>query len=483
MASASATTSSGYRALFDETQRMRSLAIVLMLLIATLDVLIVATAMPTILQQLGDVELYSWVFSAYNLSNIAALPVFGALTGRWGVLRTMALAVAVFAIGSVVAALAGSMLVLVLGRAVQGLGAGGLFALPNLIIARYYPADLRPRAIALSSGVWGVSALAGPLAGGVLLEVWSWHAIFWVNLPICAVIMLLGVLGLRGVDQGDPQAAPVNLHSPLLLTLAAGLLLAAPAAASPLALGLAGGGLVAALGYALVERRSRFPIVPTVIWRAAGPLGGAVATLTLISVGFFAAETFLPLLLQTGRGMNASAAGLLISVGALAWMVGTFWVSRHDDLGPRRQTLLGVLVILAGVVGLLVLIGLGLPTLLAFVFWGLAGLGMGILVPSCTTVVLDVARGSEAGRITAAGQLMQNLGISAGAALAGVLAALGFGPEFDPRGSHNVLAPEAARALIERGVAYALLFALVVLALSLLLLRRLPERRLSEIEV
>ncbi|HEU4328376.1 MAG TPA: MFS transporter [Roseiflexaceae bacterium] len=480
MASASATTGSGYRALFDETQRMRSLAIVLMLLIATLDVLIVATAMPTILQQLGDVELYSWVFSAYNLSNIAALPVFGALTGRWGVLRTMALAVAVFAVGSVVAALAGSMLMLVIGRAVQGLGAGGLFALPNLIIARYYPDNLRPRAIALSSGVWGVSALAGPLAGGVLLDLWGWHAIFWVNLPICAVIMLLGALGLRGVDQGDPHAAPANLHSPLLLTLAAGLLLVAPAAERPYSWALAVGGLVSAVAYMLAERRSRFPIVPAEVWRAAGPLGGAIATLALISVGFFAAETFLPLLLQTGRGLSASVAGALISVGSLAWMTGTFWVSRHDDLGPRRQTLLGLAVILAGVAGLLALIWLALPTPLAFVFWGLGGLGMGILVPSCTTVVLDVARGAEAGRTTAAGQLMQNLGISAGAALAGALAALGFGPEFDPRGAHSGMAPEAARALIERGVSYALLFSLAVLALALLLARRLPERRLTD---
>lgn len=105
---------------------------------------------------------------------------------------------------------------------------------------------------------------------------------------------------------------------------------------------------------------------------------------------------------------------------------------------------------------------------------------MGILVPSCTTVVLDVARGAEAGRITAAGQLVQNLGISAGAVLAGALAALGFGPDFDPRGAHGGLAPEIARATIERGVSYALLFSVAVLALALLLARRLPERRLTQ---
>ena len=477
MASASASSRSGYRALFEGAQRARSLAIVLMLLIATLDVLIVATAMPTILNQLGDVHLYSWVFSAYTLGGIASLPVFGSLTGRQGLVRTMVISIAIFCAGAVVAALASSMLMLVVGRAVQGLGSGGLFALPNLIIARYYSDELRPRAVALTSGVWGLSSLAGPLVGGLLLERWGWHAIFWLNLPVCALILALGLLGLRGVDRADPQAAPANLLSPLLLTLATGLLLAVPTTSMPLALALLALGVAAAVGYVLTERRSGVPIVPGEVWRAAGPLGASVAVLALTAVAFFAAQTFLPLLLQGARKLSATGAGAVISVSAVTWTVGTFWVSQRDDLGPRRKSLIGMGLLLVGIGGLALMIALDLPTLVAFVSWGLAGLGMGMAVATCTTVVLDAARGPEAGRLTTAAQLIQSLGTSVGATAAGAVAALGFGTGFDSSTIGAEQISETVRAALERGVLYTLLLGIAITVLTMLLRGRLPLKR------
>src|SRR5215213_523063 len=145
-----------YRDLFTHARAALTLTIILLLLVATLDQLIVATAMPTILVQLGDVPLYSWVFAAYTLASIAALPVFGALSGRWGLRRTMTLALGVFIAGSAICALAPSMPVLIVGRGAQGIGAGGLFALPFIIISQRFPATLQPQALALTSGVWGV---------------------------------------------------------------------------------------------------------------------------------------------------------------------------------------------------------------------------------------------------------------------------------------------------------------------------------------
>jgi MFS family permease len=477
MASASASSRSGYRALFEGAQRARSLAIILMLLIATLDVLIVATAMPTVLKQLGDVHLYSWVFSAYTLGGIASLPVFGSLTGRQGLVRTMVISIAIFCAGAVVAALANSMLMLVAGRAVQGLGSGGLIALPNLIIARYYSEELRPRAVALTSGVWGLSSLTGPLVGGLLLERWGWHAIFWLNLPVCALILALGLLGLRGADRADPQAEPANLRSPLLLTLTTGLLLAVPTTSGPLALGLLALGLAAAAAYVLTERRSGFPIIPGEVWRAAGPLGASLAVLGLVAVAFFAAETFLPLLLQGSRTLSAASAGVVLSVSSIGWTSGTFWVSQRDDLGPRRKTLLGIGLVCAGIGGLVLLIVFDLPTLVAFVSWGLAGLGMGMAVATCTTVVLDAARGPEAGRLTAAAPLVQGLGTSVGATAAGAVAALGFGTAFDSSTIGAEQISEAMRKTLERGVLSTLLLGLAVAALTLLLSGRLAARR------
>jgi MFS family permease len=466
---------SGYRDLFTDGRGELSLAIVLLLLVATLDVLIVATAMPTILAQLGDVELYSWVFASYTLASIAALPVASALTGRWGLRRMMPAVLAIFVAGSVVCALAPSMIMLVLGRALQGIGAGGLFAMPYIMISQRFPSTLQPRALAMTSGVWGLSSLSGPLVGALLLELWGWPAIFWINLPLCAVVLLLGLLGLRGTTTGDPNAAPVNLVSPLLLTLATGLLLAAPTAAAHLSWLLGFVGIVAALLFALVERRSAHPIIPLRAWRAEGPLGAAFAALTLASVSFFAAETFLPLLVQSGRGYRAVVAGALISLGSVAWTIGSLWSGRQIYPRPRINVVVGLMLLTLGSLGLLLVVW-GLPLALAYLAWIVAGLGMGVLVQASTLVVLDNARGPQATSITASSQLALSLGSSAGTALAGVVAQLGFGPNFRPDRSGGLLSPDQV-LMLDRGVAYTLILAIAAALVTLAITPRLPRER------
>jgi MFS family permease len=471
---------SGYRDLFTDGRAELSLAIILLLLVATLDVLIVATAMPTILEQLGEVELYSWIFSAYTLASIASLPVFSALTGRWGLLYMMTVAIVIFVLGSVVCALAPSMLTLVLGRGVQGIGAGGLFAIPYITISQRYPSTLQPRALALTSGVWGISSLGGPLIGALLLTAWGWPAIFWVNLPLCAVVLLLGFIGLRGTPAGDPQAAPANLHSPLLLTLAAGLLLAAPTASASLGWLVAGLGLAAAIAFVAVERRSAQPIVPAAAWRARGSLGASLAVTALSAVSFFAAETFLPLLLQSGRGRSPVEAGALITLGSIAWTAGAIWAGRVVYPRLRVNAVGGLLAMLLGSLLLLLVAASLLPMPAAYPAWLLVGLGMGVQNQTCTLIVLDSARGPQATSITASSQLAMSLGTSAGTALAGIVAALGFGASFAPERAGGVLAGTQL-LLLERGVSYALLLAAVMAVVTLVLTPRLPaEREIGE---
>jgi MFS family permease len=269
----------------------------------------------------------------------------------------MTLALGVFIAGSAICALAPSMPVLIVGRGAQGIGAGGLFALPFIIISQRFPATLQPQALALTSGVWGVSSLSGPLVGALLLELWGWPAIFWANLPLGALVLALGWHGLRGAPAGNPDAAPATLASPLLLTLAAGLLLAALTASVAWGALLATG-LACAVAFVVVERRSRLPIVPTGAWRARGPLGAALAIIALATLAFFAAETFLPLLVQSGRGGSAVEVGMLISAGAVAWTLGVLWSGRQTYPSPRRSVVLGLGVLLLGVVLLLLVIAL-----------------------------------------------------------------------------------------------------------------------------
>jgi MFS family permease len=429
--------------------------------------------------QLGDVPLYSWVFAVYTLASIAALPVFGALSGSWGLRRTMTLALGVFIAGSAICALAPSMPVLILGRGAQGIGAGGLFALPFIVISQRFPATLQPQALALTSGVWGVSSLSGPLVGALLLELWGWPAIFWANLPLGALVLALGWHGLRGAPAGNPDAAPANLASPLLLTLATGLLLAALTAS--IAWGaLLAAGLACAVAFVVVERRSRLPIVPTGAWRARGPLGAALAIIALATLAFFAAETFLPLLIQSGRGGSTVEVGMLISTGAVAWTLGALWSGRQTYPSPRRSVVLGLGVLLLGSVLLLLVIAL-LPITVVYGAWMLAGFGMGLIIQNSNLVVLDNARGPQATSITAAGQLALNLGTVAGTALAGFAAQLGFGPSFTANHAGRVI-DGAQLARLERGVAYAIVLAVAAALVTMLVAMRLPHQRQREDE-
>jgi MFS family permease len=465
-----------YRDLFTHGRAQLSLAIILLLLVATLDQLIVATAMPTLVAQLGDVQLYSWAFAAYTLASIAALPIFGALTGRWGLRSTLVVAMGLFITGAVLCALAASMSALLVGRAAQGFGAGGLFATPFIMISQRFPATLQPQALALTSGVWGISSLSGPLVGALLLELWGWPAIFWVNLPLGVLVLALGWLSLHDAAGGDRTASRVNVASPLLLTLAVGLLLGAPSAGPGMRWPLALAGLAVATAFVIAERRSAEPIVPASALFSGSSLGPALAVIVLATVTFFAAETFLPLLLQSGRSRSAVEVGMLISAGAVAWTAGSLWSGRQTYPRPLRNVVFGVLLLIVGSLLLLLVIALHLPIEAVFPAWVLTGFGMGVVFQTSNVVVLDNARGPRANSITAAGQLALNLGTVAGTALAGVAAQLGFGDGFTPGRAGDAI-HGAQLALLERGVLYTLILAVGAGLTTLLIARRLPRER------
>jgi predicted MFS family arabinose efflux permease len=258
------------------------------------------------------------------------------------------------------------------------------------------------------------------------------------------------------------------------LTLATGLLLAMPTA-STMRGALLVAGVASAVAFGAVERRSRQPIVPRDAWRARGSLGAALAVIGLATFAFFAAETFLPLLVQSGRGRSAIEVGILISAGAVAWTLGALWSGQQTYPRPRHSVILGLGVLLLGTVLLLLAIAL-LPLPVAYGAWILAGLGMGMIVQNSNVVVLDNARGPQATSITAAGQLALSLGTAAGTALAGLAAQIGFGPNFTP--DHVGGAIDGAQlARLERGVSYAIVLAVAASLVAMLVAMRLPHQR------
>ena len=153
--------------------------------------------MPTIVAKLGGLELYSWVFSIYMLTSALTTPIFGKLADLYSKRRLMLIGIGIFLIGSTLCGAAQSMEAMIVFRAIQGLGGGAIYALSFIVIGVIFPADQRAKMQGIISGIWGVASVLGPLAGGVIVENWSWRWIFFVNLPLIAIATALIVIGLK----------------------------------------------------------------------------------------------------------------------------------------------------------------------------------------------------------------------------------------------------------------------------------------------
>src|SRR5215208_3656275 len=304
--------------------------LMLVLLIAALDSTIVATALPTIVDDLGGLEHISWVTSAYLLAQTAVTPLYGKLGDLFGRKRVLQSAVVIFLIGSALCGLSQSMSELIAFRAVQGLGAGGLIVLTQAVIADIVSPRDRGKYQGIFGGVFGMASVAGPLLGGLIVEQASWHWIFYVNLPIGLVALVVLALTL-----------PAGQHAgrPVIDYLGVGLLAGGLSAivvvtslggttwewTSSETLATAALGLVALVLFAFVERRAAEPVLPRALWRE--PVFRVAGALSLIvGVALFGAVTFLPLYFQTVDGDTPTQSGLRIlpmMVGVLITSIGS----------------------------------------------------------------------------------------------------------------------------------------------------------------
>ncbi|HEX9013220.1 MAG TPA: MFS transporter, partial [Anaerolineaceae bacterium] len=245
-----------------------TLGILLSLFLASMEGTVVATAMPTIVGQLGGLSIYSWVFSVYLLASTTTVPIYGKLSDLYGRKLVYIISMGIFLAGSVLCGQARSMEQLILFRAVQGLGAGGVLPLAFTIIGELFSLEQRARMQGLFSGIWGVSAVIGPLIGGFLVDQASWHWVFYINL-------FPGVLAISAVWAAWKDARREGLSRPAvdypgaaLLTLGVlSLLLGLDELGSPLAWGFLSAALAFFAGLVWAERRAADPILPFALFR------------------------------------------------------------------------------------------------------------------------------------------------------------------------------------------------------------------------
>ena len=326
----------------------------LVIFLFAIDATIVSTSMPTIVAKLGGLELYSWVFSIYMLTSALATPVFGKLADLFSRRNLMLVGIAIFVVGSALCGAAQSMELMVLFRAIQGIGGGAIYALAFIVVGILYPVEKRAKMQGIISGIWGLSSILGPLAGGIIVENWSWRWIFFVNLPISAAASSLIVVGLH---EGEVQK-----YQPKLDWLGTGTLLAALVllfyalslsaqpgqGLGPKLWGLVVIAAILLVVFIVVERRAAEPIIPIDLFHL--KLFSVCAALAaLASMGVFGAISYLPLYLQGVYGLAASRAGLVLLLLSLGWTCGSLIGGQGiNRLGYRFIAAAGMALIVAG---------------------------------------------------------------------------------------------------------------------------------------
>jgi MFS family permease len=395
--------------------------------LAAFDALAVTTIMPTVADDLDGASLYSAAFSSTLAAGVIGTVAAGARTDRRGPVAPLIAAVAVFVVGLAVTASATVMPVFVVGRFLQGLGMGGATVAIYVIVARAYPAELHTRVFATFAATWVVPGIIGPAAAGAIAEGPGWRWVF-VGIAVLVVAALLTVAPslrrLRGAPPPDAAEAVRPMTTTRIvrdLVLATLLAFAAVGISTTVDLpawagwAVAGGCLVAA---ALLFR----PLLPAGTLRARRGLGGTILLRGVVAAAFFSAEVRLPYLLQAHYGLQAWQAGIILTIGALAWAGGSAVQARLSSrLRPTRALVAGALLLAAGI-GLQVLTAaLTLPIPVAAVGWLLAAGGMGTVYPRLNAMMLGYSTPADQGFNSSAISNLESVAGASAIALGGLL--------------------------------------------------------------
>jgi MFS family permease len=401
-----------------------TLGMVALVALGAFESLAVSTAMPSVVADLGGIALYATAFAGPIATSVIGLTLAGFWADRRGPVAPLLVGVALFVAGLVVAGLAPSMLVLVAGRIVQGVGSGLYSVVLYVIVARVYPEQVRPRVFAAFAAAWVVPGVVGPSLAGLVVEHAGWRWVF-LGVPALAVPAVAALwpalVGMRAeAVVGKPDTAPPRARRRavgLAVLTAAGVLALHRGGQSHGAVEL--GWLVAgvvATSFALPR------LLPAGTLRSARGLPTVVALRGLLSAAFFGSEVFLPLLLQTHHGLSPAGAGAVLTFGALTWSVGSWARGRSlggwSDAGWVRfgALAIGVGVVLAGLLALD-----GTPVAVGFAGWAVTGLGMGAAFPTLSVLLLRLSAPHEQGVNSAALQLMDAAGVALVLALVGSL--------------------------------------------------------------
>ncbi|MGJ8583543.1 MAG: MDR family MFS transporter [Marinosulfonomonas sp.] len=398
----------------------------LLLLLAALDQTIVSTALPTIVADLGGLDHLSWVVTAYILASTVVAPLYGKIGDLYGRRNTVFVSVGLFLVGSALCGMASSMTMLILSRALQGLGGGGLFVLALSVIGDVIPPRERGKVQGVFAAVFAVSSVIGPLLGGWFVEVLTWHWIFFINIPFGILAVAGFARGFkptgkrvkRKIDWLGAAALSVALASITLFSSLGGRSFAWGSAES---IGLAALAILALAVFLWAEIRAAEPILPLSLFRInvfwVTSIIGFVA-----GAAMFGSLTFLPVYLQIAQGASPTISGLML-VPMTFGIVITSTIAGRTMGKTGKYRLLPIFGTAFLILGMLLLSRLT-PVTSALVFGAslaCVGAGMGFIFPVVTTAVQNAVPREQLGTATASGLMFRQVGGSIAVAVFGAI--------------------------------------------------------------
>jgi MFS family permease len=414
-------------ALLGGTNGIRALALAGGVAIHAINVYIATTILPSVVRDIGGLDLYAWNTTIFVVASILSSALSSMLLQLAGPKGAYTIAAAIFALGAATCGLAPSMPIMLIGRFIQGLGGGFLFALAYAMIRIVFDETLWPRAMALVSVMWGVATLIGPAIGGIFAGLGIWRVAFWSILPITLLFALLAAMALPRKTKKTSRYPSVPFGQLILLTVSV-FAISAGSISTDLTRQAIGIAIATTLAISLigVESNSRKKLLPSDAFRPKSTLAALYTTMSLLVVTVTSGEVYAPLFLQVLHHQAPLGAGYLTALMAAGWTLGSILSSSATGHWVQRAIMTGPFLALVGMVNLCFFAPNNssgtwldlLPICLALIA---VGLGVGIAWPHLLTRVLKVVHPDEQALAGTSITTIQLLATAMGAALAGMV--------------------------------------------------------------
>jgi MFS family permease len=401
-------------------QRLLAVGLILSVMLVAFEVTAVITALPTITDELGGDSLYGVSLAVYTLANLVALVVAGELADRFGPTIPFALSIVLFVAGLVVAATAQSMVLIVIGRTLQGAGTGGFSPIAYVLVKRAFPEDRQAAMYAFLSAGWVLPSLFAPAIAGWITDSFGWQWVFWGIIPLAIAVGLLAVRPMRRYGPINRTTAPPPSRVPLAVIAAAGI--------GSLVVGLqfahAAAAAVTVLAGAVAATIALGRLLPAGFGRARTGLPALIAVRMCATAAFLGVDSFVPLAADRIHGASPLVQGFVIIGAALTWTVGQWYRVRRPGRSPAAAIRTGFVVMLLGIGLVVPVLSTNWPLAATFAAWAVGGLGMGLLFNPSTTASMSYATEGNEGLVSSQVTLADSVGFSLMGGIGGATVAI-----------------------------------------------------------